>query len=299
MSLVIGTGFGWVANHLNWTEPIEQRLWTRTIPAPVQVLPDSVIGQIELFVLAGQSNMSGRGSLDAQGRTPVPGAYVFGNDYRWHPAREPIDDTTRQVDLVSRDAVVGVSPARSFAAVLRKARPSRSIGLIPCAKGGSSITQWQPSLRETTLYGSCLKRIQAASTVGQVAGILFFQGETDALSPETTSQPVVGARWDSSFSALVKRWRSDLKRPNLPVVYAQIGSLDAVSSQFSGWTAVQESQRRLDLLKTQMVVTQGLPLQEDGLHYTTEGYRTIGERMAKAYLELTTSSASAPSTESP
>lgn len=298
IGLVIGLGLGWGANQLGWTEPIEQRLWSHAAPEPVEVLPDSVIGRLHLFVLAGQSNMSGRGRLDARAQTPVSGAYVFGNDYRWHPAREPTDDPTRQVDLVSRDAVVGVSPGRSFAATIREAHPERSVGLIPCAKGGSSIAQWQPSFRETTLYGSCLKRIQAATVVGDVAGVLFFQGETDALTPADVPGPVAGADWGSAFKHLVRAWRRDLQRPDLPVVFAQIGSLGADSSRFSQWREVQESQRRVSLPHTQMIDTEGLPLR-DGLHYTTDAYRTIGRRFATAWLRLASRASDGSITRSP
>jgi hypothetical protein len=286
MGLVLGVGLGWGANQLGWTEPIEHRLWGAVVPAPVEVLPDSVVGRMSLFVMAGQSNMSGRGRLDARARTPVAGAYLFGNDYRWHPAREPTDDTTRQVDLVSRDAVVGVSPGRAFATAIREAHPGRPVGLIPCAKGGSSIAQWQPSFRETTLYGSCLKRIRAAGVVGDVACILFFQGETDALTPAEAPGPVAGSEWAYAFERLVRAWRRDLQRPDLPVVFAQIGSLGADSSRFAGWRAVQESQRRVSLPHTRMIETKGLPLQDD-LHYTTGAYRTIGRRFAGAWLDLT------------
>jgi len=298
MSLLIGMGIGWGVNHLNWTAPIERQLWSRAVPSPVETLPDSTIGHLRLFVLAGQSNMSGRGQLDALAQTPLPGAFVFGNDYRWNQAREPIDDTSRQVDLVSRDAVVGVSPGRSFAAAIRDAHPEYSVGLIPCAKGGSSIHQWQPDLRETTLYGSCLKRVQAASVVGTVDGILFFQGETDALTHRPRGAESYSS-WNVQFEAVVSAWRDDLNRPNLPVVFAQIGTLMADSIRFSKWKTVQENQRRIDIPNTKMVRTEGLPVQEDGLHYTTAGYRAIGQRMATAYSELIHASASGPSTESP
>ena len=142
------------------------------------VIPVAAQGKLELFVLAGQSNMSGRGELS--GDLPThPGVFVFGNDYRWQLAQEPLDHSRDQVDLVSMeppDDEAGYSPGMAFAFELLAQNPDRQIGLIPCAKGGTTIAEWAPSRATTSLYGSCLQRIHAARSMGQVAGILFFQG---------------------------------------------------------------------------------------------------------------------------
>ena len=277
---------------VGWAAWLTDRLhMSRTAPTQ-PVLPDSALGNVRLFILAGQSNMSGRGELDTEARKPVPGAFLFGNDYRWRPLREPSDSPEGQVDRVSKDPVAGVSPARSFAEAVRNARPKQVIGMIPCAKGGSSLAEWQPSRHETTLYGSCLKRIAAVRPVGRVAGLLFFQGETDALTSPTPASSRADMEWGTRFEVLVRRWRSDVGRPNLPVVFAQIGSLGADSSRFSNWTAVQRSQARVQLPLVRMIRTKGLSLR-DAVHYTSTGYRAIGKRFAEAWLQLTEASDSA------
>jgi hypothetical protein len=127
--------------------------------APVGVeIPKEAIGHLDLFILAGQSNMSGYGEINPEEIEIVPRAFVFGNDYHWRLAREPIDDPTGQVDLVSMDIGAGYSCGTSFAKTLLRYDPNLFIGLIPCAKGGSSIEEWQRNLNENSLYGSCLKR---------------------------------------------------------------------------------------------------------------------------------------------
>jgi hypothetical protein len=63
---------------------------------------DALYGKLSLFVLAGQSNMSGRGELPPS-QASHPSVVMFGNDYRWRPAIEPVDDATRQVDVISLD----------------------------------------------------------------------------------------------------------------------------------------------------------------------------------------------------
>jgi hypothetical protein len=153
--------------------------------SPVDVpggIPEEFLGKLSLFILAGQSNMSGRGYLPSE-QSIHPRVFVFGNDYRWKIAREPIDAAHGQVDLVSEDGDAGFSPGLTFATSLVKGDPDLAIGLIPCAKGSSSIGEWQRNVADTSLYGSCLKRVRAAMTMGKVIGLLFFQGEEDAIDP--------------------------------------------------------------------------------------------------------------------
>lgn len=249
-------------------------------------LPAEFQGQLALFVLAGQSNMSGWAPLPAE-QTLHPRAYLFGNDYLWRLAQEPTDHPEGQVDRVSLDLgreLPGTSPGLSFATTLLDERPEMVVGLIPCAKGASTIYEWQRRLDDNTLYGSCLKRIAAASTMGKVAGILFFQGEADALDPESDDRLLSAHNYGERFSQFISDLRHDLGRPTLPIIFAQIGSHEAPEA-FINWTVVQEQQASVELPCVTMITTNDLPL-HDGVHYTTESYQIIGERFAAAYVQL-------------
>jgi hypothetical protein len=159
------------------------------------------------------------------------------------------------------------------------------IGLIPCAKNSSGIIEWQRDLSDQTLYGSCLKRVRAASPMGHVVGILFFQGETDALGPMQTSDPLPHpADWAELFTAFIANLRNDLPEPDLPVVFAQIGTTWSPEA-FPDWGTVREQQASIQLPMTAMITTDDLPLR-DGLHFTTDSYRIIGKRFADAYWSL-------------
>jgi hypothetical protein len=250
---------------------------------PVGV-PDGLAGQLQLFVLAGQSNMSGWGELPAEPSTH-PRVFLFGNDYRWRVGREPLDDDAGQVDTVSRDGSAGFGPGMTFALSLIERRAEAAIGLIPCAKGASAIEEWQRSLSDASLYGSCLKRVRAAGTMGSVAGLLVFQGEADALDPaRAPTRRLAAANYAERFSAFVTDFRRDLEAPRLPVVFAQIGAQDALDV-FVNWEVVQDQQRSVSLPCAAMIATDDLPLM-DGLHFTTDSYRVIGGRFADAYQGL-------------
>jgi hypothetical protein len=250
----------------------------------VMEIPKGHQGRMHLFILAGQSNMVGWSPIPEGERTD-PRIYVFGKDYRWRVAKHPIEDASSQVDMVSENLIAGFGPGMDFAFGSLERHPDIVIGLIPCAKNASGIIQWQRDLSDQSLYGSCLKRVRAASPMGEVAGILFFQGETEAqdpvLYPEPEPHPL---DWAPLFTAFVSDLRHDLDEPDLPVVFAQIGA-DPLSKDFPNWRIVQEQQSSIDLPMTAMITTGDLSLL-DGLHFTADSYRTIGRRFADAYWDL-------------
>lgn len=248
-------------------------------------VPVEFQGKLSLFILAGQSNMSGYSEIP-QNQAINPKVFLFGNDYRWKVAAEPIDSPIDQVDEVSRDGAAGFSPGLAFATTLIEQEPALVIGLIPCAKGASAIKEWQRNLSDTTLYGSCLKRIRAASPMGEIVGLLFFQGESDALDPDQYAEYSPSAfDYAAKFSAFVTDFRNDLVLPNLPLIFAQIGS-NTGPEAFINWQVIKEQQASVTLPCTAMITTDDLPLR-DGVHFSTESYGIIGERFAEAYVDLT------------
>ncbi len=247
-------------------------------------IPSEFEGKLSLFILAGQSNMSGRGELLPEITNPK--IFVFGNDYKWHLASEPVDDATGQIDKVSQDFHAGYSPAFSFARQLLKYNPNQIIGLIPCAKGGSSIAEWQRNLSEKSLYGSCLKRVKMAAKNGHISGVLFFQGEADALKPKPNAKfPPFPGRWAAKFTQFIDDFRGDLSQPNLPVIFAQIGSTKS-PNLYINWQEVQQQQEEANLSYAAMIYTRDLPLKDD-VHFTTASYQKIGERFADEFWKLT------------
>ena len=261
-------------------------VFATTAPFAVEdSIPEELQGKLSLFILAGQSNIAGRGEVPEWGRDANARAFVFGNDYRWRIAAEPIDDPSNQVDKVSEDPDAGFSPALAFATSLLEQRPDMIIGLIPCARGGSSIFQWRRSLSENALYGSCLKRVRAASTAGNVAGVLFFQGEADAIAPELYQETeLFPNEWGDRFKVFINDWRNDLGLPELPVAFAQIGT-NTAPDIFINWAVVKEQQRSVEMPFCVMITTDDLAL-KDAVHFTSESYQIIGQRFAEAYLSL-------------
>ncbi|WP_347303488.1 sialate O-acetylesterase [Croceibacterium sp. TMG7-5b_MA50] len=251
-----------------------------TCPAPAIAADE----QPDIYILAGQSNMSGRGALDdlsAGERAVDPAIQLFGNDGQERPATEPLDDAAGQLDAVSADRMAAVGPGLFFARALHRLN-DRPILLVPCAKGGSSMAEWRPADSRNTLYGSCLARVREAN--GRLAGVLWYQGETDADKPTA-----IAADWSRGFRELVARFRSDAANPTVPVVMVQLSDrpdAEANRTRFANWSLVQEQQGRVDLPCTSSVSARSLPRNADDLHLSTAGQRRLGDMLASAMDDL-------------
>lgn len=229
------------------------------------VLPAS---PLDLYLLAGQSNASGRGELEIR-EPPVPSAYLFGNDYRWRHLSEPSDDAEGQVDVISTDHNAGYSFASSFAAAM-----GRPLAIIPCASGGTGIGEWRPDTRDTTLYGSLLKRVGASRPCGRLRALLWYQGERDAADFDSAHH------WRERFEGLVAGLRRDLSEPHLPVAFAQL--TPGTPPDHSAWEVVRSQQAAVRIAGVRLVSTDALPVSPDGLHLTRAAQQELGRRFAAA-----------------
>lgn len=155
----------------------------------------TMVGIGDVFIVGGQSNASGRG-VNLQAVTNV-NARVFSNSNAWQVLRDPVDSPTAQVDAVSLD-----SGARGTPWALLANMYSYPIAFIPCARGASSITQWQENTSRAALYGSCLFRYRLAGTQGARA-MLWLQGETDA------GNKMLAADYTQLMVAFADAWYSD------------------------------------------------------------------------------------------
>ena len=144
------------------------RLAFRSVTVLLLVLPLSVSADQEsrhIYLLLGQSNMVGRGEMT---RWPAhPRVLCFNKTGRWTLAVDPLHETS------SRDRVgPGVSFGRGM---LRVVDREITIGLVPCAVGGSPLSRWE---KGGDLYEATVRRAHEATQYGgKLRGILWMQGE--------------------------------------------------------------------------------------------------------------------------
>ena len=232
--------------------------------------------QFHLFLLVGQSNMAGRGRVAETDRQPLPRVLVYSKQRRWIAARAPLH--------FDKPKVVGVGIGRAFAKAVTQANPECTIGLIPCAVGGSAIATWQPGgyhpSTKTHPWDDMLQRARAALPDGTLKGILWHQGESDC-------QPDLAARYQGRLDALVRRFREELKAPAVPFLAGQMGHF-AERPWDAAKKRVDAVHRNLParLPHTAFVSSQGLSHKGDEVHFDADSYRELGRRYAEAWLKL-------------
>ncbi|NUN98550.1 MAG: sialate O-acetylesterase [Candidatus Omnitrophica bacterium] len=244
----------------------------------------------DLWLMAGQSNMQGYGDM-VNVEPPSDRVNVFRMRGQWDVAVEPLHRLHESVDRVHRGEAPMPSLDESDTATARLqkgtglglpfakqmvARTGVPVGLIPCAHGGTSMTQWDPKLRGNggdSLYGSLLGALKAVG--GRIAGVLWYQGEGDSGG----DQP---AMYTQRFTELIQALREDAGNPNLPFYYVQIGTFAHPNKALvPGWNSIQEQQRKLEetVPNTAVVASVDLPL-DDLIHIGTEGLKRLGKRLA-------------------
>jgi len=160
------------------------------------------IGIGEVFVIAGQSNASGRGTNNqTTGVYPYPSVTLYGNDYVWKRLQDPTDSPVNQVDAVSDDSNAGGSVWPILGGLIAQYE-TVPVAFIPCAMGGTGISQWEPSgshTNKTTLYGSMVWRAGYAIP-GGVRAVLWWQGENEAAAG--INQPVYFAAYTNLSASI-------------------------------------------------------------------------------------------------
>lgn len=237
-----------------------------------------------VFIMAGQSNMVGT-AMDTPFAPTDPRITMLGNDYVWKQASDPLDDPTGQIDLVSRDepTYTGVGVGMTFANTMLAQSPQMEVVLVPCAKAASVLWQWYPNPSRSSLYGSMIHRALLAKEKGQLAGFLWWQGESDR--DRTADQ---ANQYPQDLINFVRSVRADLNEPNLPVIIVQLHKTPPLD-QAGFWDAIKTMQERAvqGLDNAALVKTDDLPVQTlTELHVTGEAYKEVGRRIAKAYIGL-------------
>ncbi|XP_060167441.1 probable carbohydrate esterase At4g34215 [Lycium barbarum] len=234
-----------------------------------------------IFILAGQSNISGRGGVINHSLHPLnqswdgviprqcesnPSILRLSGGLRWVEAQEPLH---KDIDV---NNTVGVGPGMPFANTVLKKDPSIGvIGLVPCAVGGTTITEWAPG---GFLYKQMIKRTKVATRCGgTIRAMLWYQGESDTTTLEDAKMYKV--RLERFF----KHVRHDLQLPNLQVI--QVGIATALGPYME---LVRKAQQDINIGNVKYVDAKGLQIGPDYTHLTTAAQVQLGQMLADAFL---------------
>ncbi|MVN74959.1 sialate O-acetylesterase [Hymenobacter sp. HMF4947] len=247
------------------------------------VHPPAQRSKFRLYLLVGQSNMAGRGTVEAQDTLPNRHVLRLNPAGQWEVAKDP---------LHFDKPVAGVGPGLAFGRAMAAADTSLVIGLIPCAVGGSGIDAWAPGAyfagTQTHPYDDALARARTAQATGTLAGIIWHQGETD-------SNPDKSPAYAAKLAALIAQFRADLPGPTLPFVAGQLPAFQFTKTGPDGVAHPNPDAGRVNEAVAGLgqtvryyafVPANGTTDRGDQLHFDAASTRLLGRRYAQAMLRL-------------
>jgi hypothetical protein len=225
-----------------------------------------VLPKLDLFLCIGQSNMAGRGYIDASkgDNIHLENAYLFTPAFGFEKATNPMNQYS---NIRKELSVQEISPSWGFAKYLNDNRPQTKTGIIVNAKGGTAIEEW---LKGQTLYDKTVERTKKALAWGELKGIIWHQGESNSAAAKVAAYP-------TQLTEMVGSLRTDLSAPN---AYFIAGEL---IYSYSGAPTFNPMIRTISsfLENSDWVSAEGLTARASGdVHFSRESNITLGERYA-------------------
>ena len=226
-----------------------------------------------VFIMAGQSNMAGRGQVGPEDTIPDPRILTINAAGQIIQAKEPLN--------IYEPTMAGLDCGISFARTMLKDCPADvTILLIPTAVGGSSIKKWiDDSIhRDVSLLSNFKQKAVLARKYGQIKGILWHQGEADA---NAKGIPV----YENNLGILFAKFRKATKEKNLPIIMGELGLFSKnAAQQFKTINEIMVGYSKKDL-NTAVISTADLNHKGDNLHFDAAGQREMGIRYANAFIQ--------------
>lgn len=171
----------------------QHTLDVRPVSYPNLMVTRSNIGIGDVFLCAGQSNMSGRGNNNQAWSHPSLAAMMYANDYTWKTLSDPSDSDSGTKDAVTQESALTPAAGSVLPIIATEimAVTNCPIAFIPTAKGSTTIANWsrnavQPYQARNTLYGQSISRVWHAAGVRFTQNacrlVLWWQGEGDTTS---------------------------------------------------------------------------------------------------------------------
>lgn len=228
--------------------------------------------KLDIYILMGQSNMSGRGVLTIENQAVSDNSLlVLNKDSVWEVAHNPLH--------FDKPDMVGVGPGMSFGLAMLNVSKKHKIGLVPTAVGGTSINLWKPGAEDQVThknpYDAAEKRILIAMKYGKIKGIIWHQGESD-------SQPDSAKKYLPKLITLIKRVRELVEDPRLPFVIGELGQFN------DNYINMNIELNKLPYLVpyTAIVSSKGLTDKGDHIHFNSTSADILGKRYAEKISNL-------------
>lgn len=235
------------------------------------------LAKTRVFVLAGQSNMQGRGAS---------------SDLPEHLRTQPENVryyTHGRESTIAKYHYFG--PEVNFAYLVSKIFPNDTVIIIKSAATGSSISQWQP---DDELYKALIRQVKYAVGSGDadIQGIVWMQGEADA------RDQTLAENYQTHLEVFFTSLRKDLQAEDTAIM---LGQIKQPNNNFVYEKQVRQAQQQIAEADKNvlLITTDDLGKLYDNVHYNSEGLIELGRRFALGFVEHRKQKLTAVSEEAP
>ena len=210
------------------------------------------------------------------------------------------DDGIHLFVLSGQSNMQGHRPEEAFTPAVETALGKESVIVIQDALSGQPIQRWYKEWKSPEgtkpnktgdLYDRLMNKVKPAIQGKDLASITFIwmQGERDA-------KMKWGPVYEASLRGLYQQFSADLDRSDVHFVIGRLSDFDLENKRYPHWTLLREiqvkvadSNPRFAWVNTDDLNDgtnrKGKPIEND-LHYSGEGYKTLGKRFAEEALKL-------------
>lgn len=225
---------------------------------------------IHSILIIGQSNMAGRGFPSEVEPIKNDKIKVLRNG-RWWPMYVPVNP-----DRVT----AGINLSESFADLYANEK-NTTVGIIPCADGGTSLNQWAVG---ELLFDHTLYMAELAMRSSEIAAVLWHQGESDCADN-------LYPYYEEKLTKIMDTLRQKLGLHNVPFLF---GGLGDYLKNYPNGDAHKNYTKINDALKSYVsknkmagfVSAEGLGSNPDNLHFSAASLREFGVRYYNEFLKL-------------
>lgn len=228
---------------------------------------------IHSVLIIGQSNMAGRGFLaDAPRLDTVGGRLQVLRNGRWQGMFRPVNPDR---------PFSGTCLAERFAQAYAMDHEGVTVGVIPCADGGTTLDQWKEG---SLLFDNAVYQTRLAMRTSHLVAILWHQGEGDC---GESKHPLYLEKITKIMTAL----RRELDAQDVPLLVGGLGDFlkdRAESPALANYPYVNDALRAFAASSshTAYVDASGLKSNPDNLHFCREALDEFGQRYYDVFRTL-------------
>lgn len=168
---------------------------------------------------------------------------------------------------------LGISLAESFADAYQKDN-NVTVGLIPCADGDTSATQWLPG---SLLFENAVNNALLASKTSNIVGVIWHQGEADCTKGKYP-------RYEKKLKIIFDELRNRLNLHKVPFIVGGLGEF------YQGEFCAEINKTLSDFANNQPMCafasSKGLTSNPDNIHFNATSLREFGLRYYEAFKSI-------------